>query len=126
MYSPDDWLSLIKLLPPLTKKKVTEKKALGVLWHEGISGRNDEDVSSAFVKAISSHFRDFSEVVMWLDNCGGQNKCWTLYTSMIHLVNLNRGPDKITLKYFTVGHTFMSADTFHKMVEGEMKKMGKF
>lgn len=44
---------------------------------------------------------------------------------MIHLVNLNTGPDKITLKYFTVGHTFMSADTFHKMVEGEMKKMGK-
>lgn len=30
---------------PINKEAVHHKKALGVLWHEGISGRNDEDVT---------------------------------------------------------------------------------
>ena len=33
--------------------------------------------------------------------------------------------EKVTLKYFTVGHTFMSADNFHRSVEKEMKQMEK-
>ena len=33
--------------------------------------------------------------------------------------------EKVTIKYLTVGHTFMSADNFHKAVEHEMKKMDK-
>ena len=31
----------------------------------------------------------------------------------------------ITLKYFEVGHTYMSADSFHHMVESEEKKLGR-
>ena len=33
------------------------------------------------------------------------------------------GPKSITLKYFVVGHTFMSADMVKTKVKGEMKKM---
>ena len=33
--------------------------------------------------------------------------------------------EKITIRYFTVGHSFMSADNFHRMVEQEMKAMDK-
>ena len=108
---------------PINKLEVEKKKALGVLWHEGIAGRNDENVASAFFRALTTHFRDFSNVTLWLDNCAGQNKCWTLYTALVHLVNLPTGPQKVTLKYFTVGYTFMSADSFHHMVEQEMKRM---
>ena len=38
-------------------------------------------------------------------------------------MNTKIGPLTITLKYFAVGHTFMSADSFHRRVEAEMKKM---
>ena len=62
---------------------------------------------------------------MWLDNCSGQNKCWTLFTTLVQLVNEDDGPNKITFKYFVAGHTFMSADSFHRKVEKEMKQMGK-
>ena len=41
----------------------------------------------------------------------------------MHFVNTKYGPDKITLKYFMVGHTFMSADSFHRRVEQEIKGM---
>ena len=41
------------------------------------------------------------------------------------LLNTYSHIDKITLKYFTVGHSFMSADNFHRSVEKEMKAMDK-
>ena len=68
-------------------------------------------------------FRDFHNFVIWLDNYAGQNKNWTLYTALTNFVNTTTGPIKITLKYFTIGHTFMSADSFHRKVEKEMKDM---
>ena len=37
--------------PILNKVTKCDMKALGVLWHEAIMGRNDEDVASAFIKA---------------------------------------------------------------------------
>ena len=116
---------------PLNKADLHKAKALGVLWHEGLSGRKDEDVTSAYIAALRSvHYRDAKEVVIWLDNCSGQNKCWTLYTTLVAFVNCSlnsgvAGPEKVTLKYFTVGHTFMSADNFHRLVEKELKTMKK-
>ena len=98
------------------------ERARGVLWHEGICGRNYEDVASSFYKSIAlpenGHIKKWT---MWLDNCSGQNKCWTLYTMMVDRKEI--GVQSIKLKYFTAGHTFMSADNFHKRVEKEMKEM---
>ena len=46
-------------------------KAQGVLWHEAISGRNDEDISSAYFKIFPSpHYREDKNWVIWVDNCG--------------------------------------------------------
>ena len=45
---------------------------------------------------------------------------------LITLLHQSDNPVKtITLKYLTVGHTFMSADSFHKNVKQAMKKMDK-
>ena len=109
---------------PLNKEEVSKKKSLAAIWHEEIKGRNDEDVTSAFLKCMNFvDFRDYENFVLWLDNCAGQNKNWTLYTALTNYVNLNDAPKSITLKYFAVGHTFMSADSFHHRIESEMKKM---
>ena len=99
---------------------------IGVLWHEGLAGRKDEDVTSAFMKVIGlPEFRDIKYWVFWLDNCAGQNKCWTLYTAFVNVVNQIDGPEAVTLNYFVAGHTFMSADNFHHEIEKEMKEMGR-
>ncbi|KAL0860407.1 hypothetical protein ABMA27_009801 [Loxostege sticticalis] len=67
--------------------------------------------------------RDFKHLVLWLDNCASQNKNWTLYSYMIHLINSAEVSfDSITFKYLEVGHTYMAADEFHHRVELAMKK----
>ena len=60
---------------------------------------------------------------MWADNCSSQNKNWTLYTALAAEVNTVNGPETVTLKYFLPGHTYMSADSFHRIVEGKMRQV---
>ena len=46
-------------------------KAIGVLWHESIAGRKDENISSAYMKVFShGSFRDYRNWNIWADNCG--------------------------------------------------------
>ena len=103
-------------------------KSYAIIWHQGISGRNDEDIASAFRKFICrSENRDIKHIVLWMDNCGAQNKNWTLFSTLAAVVNgpVESNLESITLKYFEVGHTYMSADSFHHMVESEAKKLGR-
>ena len=49
--------------------------AFDVLWHEAISRRNGENITSAYIKMFSHvRCRDNHNWVIWADNCGGQNK----------------------------------------------------
>jgi len=104
--------------------KSKERPVVSALWHEALSGRNAEDLASAYVKVIrSDHLRDIKNVVFYVDNCGAQNKNWTLFTALISLVNSAGGPQTVTLRYLEKGHTFMSADSYHASVESAMRKM---
>ena len=100
------------------------KHNISVVWHEGLAGRKQEEITSTFVKTLE-HERDVKHVTFWLDNCAAQNKNWCLYSTLICIVNgKSVSCLDITLKYmyFERGHTFMSADSVHHGVEKEMSK----
>lgn len=91
-----------------------------VLWHEGISGRLAQDVASAYIKSI---IKDASpNILFWVDNCGGQNKNWTLYTALAQCVNAVWGPEQVIIKYLQKGHTYMRADSIHGSIGKKMKQ----
>ena len=51
--------------------KYTEPfKPISVLWHEGISGRKCEDITSAVMLALFED-RDSSRIIHYMDNCAG-------------------------------------------------------
>ena len=108
----------------------TNVKPHGYLWHEGIQGRNDEDVASAIIKFLNESVYRYSEhVTIWCDNCSGQNKNWMLFSSLVHLMCSQSPIQTLTLKFFEKGHTFMSDDSFHHQVENgiwEVKKLYDF
>ncbi|KAB0801639.1 hypothetical protein PPYR_03825 [Photinus pyralis] len=95
------------------------------VWHEAIQGRNKEDIVSSFYKYFL-HMRDAKHVILWLDNCTAQNKNWCLYSFFIYIVNCAEvAVQKLEVKYFESGHTFMAADSFHHAVENSLRKAGK-
>ena len=101
-------------------------KSIAMVWHQGIMGHNDEDIVSSFIKFMREEVdRDCVHLVLWMDNCGPQNKNWTLFSTMIAIINSKDFNLKsITFKYFEAGHTYMSADSFHHQVEKECQQMG--
>ncbi|KAK4873128.1 hypothetical protein RN001_015157 [Aquatica leii] len=102
-----------------------KRKPYAVVWHEAISKRSKEDLISTFYAFFKWH-RDATNIIIWLDNCGSQNKNWTLFTFLIRIINSEEISAKsIILNYFEPGHTFMSADSFHHQVELSMKKKQK-
>jgi len=91
-----------------------------ILWHEALSSRTAGDVASAYVRAVVSVAKP--NIVIWADNCTAQNKKWTLYTSMACVVNMEWGPDSVTIKYLEKGHTFMKADSVHGAIGRKLKQ----
>ena len=89
-------------------------------------GPNDEDVVSAYLKALEQpEFNSRPEVVIWADNCSAQNKNWTLIFTLAGMM-AEMDPEStvlyiITIKHFEAGHTFMSADSFHALTEEAFK-----
>lgn len=104
------------------KRNNTTFQTFAAIWHEAISGRKMHDLTSCFKVFLHAN-RDLKNIVIWLDNCAAQNKNWTLFSYLLHLVNSVEVNFKtITLKYLEVGHTYMAADEFHHQVEQSMKR----
>ncbi|GFO31317.1 U-box domain-containing protein 16 [Plakobranchus ocellatus] len=66
------------------------------------------------------------DIIIWCDNCSGQNKNWYLFASLPRVMNDNSNPflHSVTLKYLETGHTLLSCDSFHGLVERNMRKRG--
>ena len=105
------------------KKRLRKLKPVGMIWHEGIQGRCDEDVGSSVVKFLRHpDYRNAEQIVIWADNCVGQLKNWTMFSAMVYEVNnYYSNVSKVSIKYFEKGHTVMSADSYHHQVEKAMK-----
>ena len=94
----------------------------GYIWHEGIRGRNDEDLCSVFIKFLENpRFKEVNAIT--ITNCSAQNKNWTLYSGLVHHVNLSNTLKLVRLKYFEKGHTWQQ--TLFMPLEKEMKATGK-
>lgn len=103
----------------------SHRPVVACVWHEGVSGRNKEDLVSTYYHFIKQQ-EDCDSIIIWLDNCSAQNKNWCFMAFLVYIVNSTECPNlnSITMKYFEPGHTFMSADSFHHQVELAMKRMG--
>ena len=68
------------------RERTSQAQPVGIVWHEGIAGRNADDVMSCFSKTMKHEaYRDIKKVTFYADNCGAQNKNWIL-TMKIHLI----------------------------------------
>ncbi|XP_072162574.1 uncharacterized protein [Bemisia tabaci] len=109
--------------PVGTKCKKIQPHAF--IWNEAITGRLKEDIISIFYKFFLMQ-RDATKIIVWLDNCAGQNKNWALLSFLVFIINSTQiSATEIHFIYFEPGHSFMSADSFHHQVELALKRQGK-
>ena len=109
---------------PLVKKgsRGDGKKPLAVLWHEAVAGKDAEDVAAAFWYFLQQN-RDKKRIVIYADNCSAQQKSWLFVTVLItYLQHASNATEKIIVKYLETGHTAMSADSIHQVIQKKLAK----
>ena len=90
----------------------------------GFIRKKDGDVASVLWKfLLESEHCDYKNITTWCDNYIGQNKNWTLYSSILQNLSVSQIRVELkTIKYFEKGHKFMAADSFHHQVEEGIPK----
>ena len=75
-------------------KNKSKHKAKGCLGTRVCKqGRKDEDVASIVWKCLlESKNNDCKNITIWCDNCTGQNKNWTLYSSIVQSLSISQIP----------------------------------
>lgn len=64
------------------------------MWHGRRNGEDDASVESVLESVVN-----YADIVLWCDNCSGQN--WTLFSSIFHFLSNNQCKLKtVTLKFF--------------------------
>lgn len=89
------------------------------MWHEGFSGCGTNKIASCLLYPLNNGrtWRTYKKnLVIWCDNCGGQNKNWVLLFTMIFLV-ANNVVDSIEQKFLVSGHSFMPCDCDFALIE---------
>ena len=74
-------------------KSSEQQPIISAIWTENITGRTAAEVASTFIIMLRwPTLRTKTEVILWLDNCGYQNKNYTLLSTLIALAN---GPQRV-------------------------------
>ena len=105
----------------LTVYVYNDKSSYAILWPENMSGRGGNQIASCLLKFLLnyvSHYLQIKTIVLFSDNCTGQNKNKHVF-SMFHYVlhSLQFCIESIEINYLIVGHTHMEVDYVHGLIE---------
>ncbi|KAK4308972.1 hypothetical protein Pmani_019377 [Petrolisthes manimaculis] len=91
------------------------------VWDEVTAKRGAIEICSCISKFFETYVpNEVRKIIIFSDNCSGQNKNFTLL--MFYLTYIHRGRfSDITQVYFQPGHTYMAADSDFGIIEKKMR-----
>lgn len=93
------------------------------LWHEAMSGRGANEIASCLLLAIEGGniTRNKKKLIVWSDNCSGQNKNQMLIFLWLYLIS--KGIlEEVHQKFLVVGHSYLSCDRDFALIEKKKRK----
>jgi hypothetical protein len=99
-------------------------KSACYMWDETVSARGSNEISSCLFHYLTTESFDTSDLVLFSDNCYGQNKNYTVAAMFQKVLQVNSNLKTITHKFLEVGHTHMECDGVHGQIEKKKKKYG--
>lgn len=91
--------------------------AVMCLWTEAITGRGGNEIGSALLKVLlSENFTPKDKIIIWSDNCIGQNKNRMILMIFIYLIVIGKFT-QIEQKFLVTGHTYLPCDRDFAQIE---------
>lgn len=92
-------------------------EAFMCMWHEGVASRGANEIASCLLNLVNHRgLTDKKHLVIWCDNCGGQNKNRILLFTLIFLVSIGIF-HTVEQKFLVSGHSFMPCDRDFALIE---------
>lgn len=91
------------------------------MWHEGIANRGANEIGTCVLNFILNDFDGSGDIILYSDNCSGQNKNKFLASLFLYIVR-KYDVASITHKFLIVGHTQNEVDSIHSVIEKEKKR----
>lgn len=87
------------------------------LWDESVTGRGGNEIASCLLKVLlCPNFPKRKNLVMWSDNCIGQNKNKIILMLLIYLVS-NGIYETVEQKFVVSGHSYLTCDRDFAQIE---------
>lgn len=93
------------------------------LWHEGLSGRGANEMGSCVFKAVGSMDATKDGLIVWSDNCCGQNKNKIILFLWIYFTCIGIYKE-VDHKFLVTGHSFLDCDRDFAHIE-KRKRISK-
>lgn len=90
------------------------------LWTEDKAKRGADEIASVLLKYLKTK-NDFEDLVIFTDNCPGQNKNWLMVSLWLQLVK-ERKFNTITHHFLVSGHTHLPSDRDFALIEKRHRK----
>lgn len=95
------------------------------VWTENIAKRGSDEIASCVLKYITEYSQPRgNHLIVFTDNCGGQNKNWTMVALWLHLVR-SKVYQTIEHRFLVAGHTHLPSDRDFAAIEKHKKYLGQ-
>ena len=95
------------------------------IWTEVMSGRNGNDIASAFISILKKVISDapfVTDLICWSDSCVPQNRNSHISQAILEFLSQQDQINSITMKYSLAGHSCVQdVDNMHKQIETAMQ-----
>lgn len=100
----------------------SSKRSIFNLWLENEGGKGTQEVGSCLRKYILSNIKSpVTDLILWADSCGGQNRSIKLVLMLIHTMQHHTSLQSITLRFLLSGHSFLPNDANFGVIESQLK-----
>lgn len=95
-------------------------KGFMYMWTEHIAKRGSDEIASAILKYINDTASQAEELIVFTDNCGGQNKNWTIMSLWLQMIREKKFKI-IEHRFLVPGHTHLPSDRDFAAIEKHKK-----
>lgn len=92
------------------------------MWSEDVAKRGSDEICSVLHKFLADYQPVSEELIVYTDNCGGQNKNWQVMSFWLQLVRTEKYKT-VTHNFLVAGHTHLPSDRDFAHIENYKKKM---
>lgn len=92
------------------------------VWDESISGRGADEIGSCLLRVLLSKLSYKKHVLLWCDNCAGQNKNRMIVLVMLYLI-VTKKFESIEIRFLVSGHSFLACDQDFAIIEKRKRKV---